>query len=136
MQVVNVAYGGTLDQHLPDRLEDDIHRGEAGAFVDHEVEVDPESLAALAAGATRVAVKSYHHQGVVGSAGAQRHRARADDGTWRRSRTPPARYHARRPLAPRGGRGRPPDRGVRACLPGPARRRLRAGSRRHGRLSR
>ena len=65
MQVVNVAYGGGLEQHLPDRLEDDIHRGEDGAFADHRVEVEPGSLAALAAGATRVAVKSYHHQGVA-----------------------------------------------------------------------
>ncbi len=65
MQVVNVAYGGALEQHLPDRLEHDIHRGEAGAFADHHVEVEPESLAAIAAGAMRVAVKSYHHQGVA-----------------------------------------------------------------------
>jgi putative glutamine amidotransferase len=64
MQVVNVAYGGALEQHLPDRLAHDIHRGENGDFADHQVEVEPESLAAVAAGATRVAVKSYHHQGV------------------------------------------------------------------------
>jgi putative glutamine amidotransferase len=65
MQVVNVAYGGALEQHLPDRLEHDIHRGDNGDFSDHQVEVEPESLAAIAAGATRVAVKSYHHQGVA-----------------------------------------------------------------------
>ena len=65
MQVVNVAYGGALEQHLPDRLEHDIHRGPGGDFSDHQVEVEPESLAAIAAGATRVAVKSYHHQGVA-----------------------------------------------------------------------
>jgi putative glutamine amidotransferase len=65
MQVVNVAYGGSLEQHLPDRLEHDIHRGENGDFADHQVEVEGGSLAALAAGATRVAVKSYHHQGVA-----------------------------------------------------------------------
>jgi putative glutamine amidotransferase len=64
MQVVNVAYGGALEQHLADRMEHDIHRGDDGAFADHDVEVAPESLAAIAAGATRVAVKSYHHQGV------------------------------------------------------------------------
>ena len=65
MQVVNVAYGGELDQHLPDRLDDDIHRGENGNFADHRVDVEPGSLAALAAGGTEVAVKSYHHQGVA-----------------------------------------------------------------------
>src|SRR5829696_7616644 len=35
MQVVNVAYGGALDQHLADGLEDDIHRGPVGVFADH-----------------------------------------------------------------------------------------------------
>jgi putative glutamine amidotransferase len=65
MQIVNVAYGGALEQHLPDRLADDIHRGADGTFSDHQVEVEPGSLAALASGATRVAVKSYHHQGVA-----------------------------------------------------------------------
>jgi putative glutamine amidotransferase len=65
MQIVNVAHGGTLEQHLPDRLADDIHRGADGAFSDHQVEVEPGSLAALASGATRVTVKSYHHQGVA-----------------------------------------------------------------------
>jgi putative glutamine amidotransferase len=82
MQVVNVAYGGALEQHLADRLEDDIHRGRNGAFADHDVEVDPGSLAALAAGATRVAVKSYHHQGVARVGDGLRTTARAEtDGT-------------------------------------------------------
>ena len=82
MQVVNVAYGGALEQHLADRLEDDIHRGEDGAFADHAVDVDPGSLAALAAGATRVAVKSYHHQGVARVGDGLRTTARAEaDGT-------------------------------------------------------
>src|SRR5215217_6375979 len=35
MQVVNVAYGGALEQHLPDRLADDIHRGDR-TFADHQ----------------------------------------------------------------------------------------------------
>jgi putative glutamine amidotransferase len=65
MQVVNVAYGGALEQHLPDRLADDIHRGGDGDFSRHQVEVEPESLAARAAGDTRVEVRSYHHQGVA-----------------------------------------------------------------------
>jgi putative glutamine amidotransferase len=82
MQVVNIAYGGSLEQHLPDRLEHDIHRGENGDFADHRVEVEPESLAALAAGDTRVAVKSYHHQGVARVGDGLRVTARAEgDGT-------------------------------------------------------
>src|SRR5688572_23846270 len=54
MQVVNVAYGGSLEQHLAERLKRDIHRGDDGEFADHRVRVEPETLAALAAGATRV----------------------------------------------------------------------------------
>jgi putative glutamine amidotransferase len=82
MQVVNVAYGGALEQHLPDRLEHDVHRGEGSAFADHHVDVEPESLAALAAGATRVAVKSYHHQGVARVGDGLKITARAEtDGT-------------------------------------------------------
>jgi gamma-glutamyl-gamma-aminobutyrate hydrolase PuuD len=82
MQVVNVAYGGALEQHLPDRLEHDIHRGDGGNFADHAVDVEPGSLAALAAGDTRVAVKSYHHQGVARVGDGLRTTARAEgDGT-------------------------------------------------------
>ena len=82
MQIVNVAHGGTLEQHLPDRLPDDIHRGEDGGFSDYQVEVEPGSLAALGAGATRVAVKSYHHQGVARIGAGLRVTARAaGDGT-------------------------------------------------------
>jgi putative glutamine amidotransferase len=82
MQVVNVAYGGALEQHLPDRLDVDIHRGSDGDFTEHQVEVEPESLAAIAAGATRVAVKSYHHQGVARIGEGLRTTACADgDGT-------------------------------------------------------
>ena len=82
MQVVNVAYGGALEQHLPDRLDDDIHRGPDGDFSDHRVEVEAGSLAALAAGATDVAVKSYHHQGVARLGDGLRVTARAErDGT-------------------------------------------------------
>src|SRR5215210_6899510 len=82
MQVVNVAYGGALDQHLPDRLADDIHRGDGPSFADHAVDVEPASLAARAAGGTRVAVKSYHHQGVARVGDGLRVTARAEgDGT-------------------------------------------------------
>jgi putative glutamine amidotransferase len=82
MQVVNVAYGGALEQHLPDRLDNDIHRGAGANFADHHVEVEPDSLAALAAGATRVGVKSYHHQGVARVGAGLRITARAaGDGT-------------------------------------------------------
>jgi len=61
MQMLNVACGGTLVQHLD---EVQTHRHTPGAFGDHAVELEADSLAARAAGAPRVAVKSHHHQGV------------------------------------------------------------------------
>jgi putative glutamine amidotransferase len=64
MQLINVARGGTLEQHLADVLEADIHRGSPGTFTDHRVRLEPGSLAARAVGADALTVKSYHHQGV------------------------------------------------------------------------
>ncbi len=65
MQVLNIACGGTLTQHLPDQLEgDERHRHTPGTYGDHEVVLEPGSLAARAAGAERLVVKSHHHQGV------------------------------------------------------------------------
>src|SRR5437763_1790020 len=64
MQVLNVACGGTLEQHLPDVLGHESNVGPPGRFVDHEVRLEDGSLAARAVGGERTAVKSYHHQGV------------------------------------------------------------------------
>ena len=64
MQILNVAYGGTIEQHLPDVLGHEEHRHTPGVFADHEVRLDPDSLAARAAGSERTPVKSHHHQGI------------------------------------------------------------------------
>jgi putative glutamine amidotransferase len=64
MQVLNVAQGGTLVQHLPDEGADDRHRPLPGTFAEHGVRLEPGSLAARAAGAERISVKTHHHQGV------------------------------------------------------------------------
>ena len=65
MQVLNVARGGTIDQHIPDRLGGSVvHREVPGTFSDHEVEIEADSLAARAVGGGRAAVRSHHHQGV------------------------------------------------------------------------
>ena len=61
MQMLNVACGGTLLQHL----EGDLcarHRHTPGVFSDHDVVLEPGSLAARAAGGERIAVRSHHHQ--------------------------------------------------------------------------
>ena len=64
MHLMNVALGGTLVQHLPDVLGHNDHRHTPGTFSDHEVRLQPGSLAARAIGAERTAVKSHHHQGL------------------------------------------------------------------------
>jgi putative glutamine amidotransferase len=66
MQVLNVALGGTLVQHLPDDVGHTDHRRSLGSFdnADHDVRLAPGSLAARVAGETCHATKSHHHQGV------------------------------------------------------------------------
>jgi putative glutamine amidotransferase len=66
MQLLNVALGGTLIQHLPDDLGHGDHRRHLGSFddADHDVRLAPGSLAARACGETVHATKSHHHQGV------------------------------------------------------------------------
>ena len=61
MQMLNVALGGTLVQHMPDY---ELHRHTPGAFSDHDVRLAEGSLAARVVGAERTAVKSHHHQGL------------------------------------------------------------------------
>jgi putative glutamine amidotransferase len=66
MQLMNVATGGTLLQHLPDSHGHHEHRRKAGTFdgADHDVRLAEGSLAARAAGETVHATKSHHHQGI------------------------------------------------------------------------
>ncbi|MEJ7894864.1 MAG: gamma-glutamyl-gamma-aminobutyrate hydrolase family protein [Solirubrobacteraceae bacterium] len=64
MQVLNVAYGGTLHQHLPDMAGGEDHRALPAGYARHEVQVDPESLACVATGRPVEEVLSHHHQGV------------------------------------------------------------------------
>jgi putative glutamine amidotransferase len=66
MQVLNVAFGGTLIQHLPDTFGHEDHRRVPGNFdeADHDVRLVPDSLAAMAAGELLHTTKSHHHQGV------------------------------------------------------------------------
>ena len=64
MQLMNLARGGTLIEHLPDVVGHEDHRLVPGAFGDHEVRLASGSLAARAAGELTHATKSHHHQGV------------------------------------------------------------------------
>ncbi|MGI8903007.1 MAG: gamma-glutamyl-gamma-aminobutyrate hydrolase family protein [Solirubrobacteraceae bacterium] len=67
MQLLNVALGGTLRQHLPDDFGHSDHRRHPGTFdnADHDVRLTPGSLAARAAGEELHGTKSHHHQGVA-----------------------------------------------------------------------
>jgi len=66
MQLLNVALGGTLVQHLPDDVGHGDHRRHLGSFddADHDVRLAPGSLAARACGELVHATKSHHHQAV------------------------------------------------------------------------
>jgi putative glutamine amidotransferase len=60
-QVLNVARGGDLVQHLPEAVGHDEHRHTPGAFADHNVNVAPGSRLGGLVG-DRAPVKSHHHQ--------------------------------------------------------------------------
>jgi putative glutamine amidotransferase len=66
MQLLNVAFGGTLKQHLPDEFGHEDHLRSPGSFdeADHDVRLKPGSLAARATGEEVHVTKSHHHQGV------------------------------------------------------------------------
>ena len=66
MQVLNVALGGSLTQHLPESLGSTDHRRTTGQFEgnDHLVDLDEGSLVAGAAGEVVHSVPSHHHQAV------------------------------------------------------------------------
>jgi putative glutamine amidotransferase len=66
MQVLNVALGGTLVQHIPEVNGVAPHRRVVGSFdgTDHTVELEPGSLAAAAAGEELHTARCHHHQAV------------------------------------------------------------------------
>ena len=64
LQLVNVARGGTLHQHLPEVIGTEQHRVGGGVFATNTVEVEDGSALAALVGAGEIEVHSYHHQGV------------------------------------------------------------------------
>lgn len=61
MQMLNVARGGDLEQHLPERTGEDSHRKEPGVFSRHDVDIEPGSRLGDIIG-DRSLVASHHHQ--------------------------------------------------------------------------
>lgn len=80
MQLLNVARGGTLVQHLPDRVGHDRHQPQVGAFGAHPVRLDEHSRLGRILGA-RVDVPTYHHQAVDAVGDGLHAVGWADDGT-------------------------------------------------------
>lgn len=79
-QILNVARGGDLEQHLPDRVGDERHREVKGVFSEHPVRIEGASKLGAVLG-DRAPVKSSHHQGVARVGAGLREVAWADDGT-------------------------------------------------------
>src|SRR5262249_8028199 len=87
IQIINVACGGSLYQHLADQLPAGIKHDyfptaerPARDYLAHEVEVDPASRLGRLLDAARLAVNSMHHQGIKRLAPGARAPAPAPDG--------------------------------------------------------
>jgi putative glutamine amidotransferase len=76
-QVINVAMGGTLLQHI----EDHEVRAHGRSHLAHTIEVDPASELGRAAGEHKVRVNSMHHQAVGKLAPGLQQTAKGEDGT-------------------------------------------------------
>src|ERR687897_137030 len=79
-QVLNVALGGDLVQHLPEVVGDEKHKHTPGVFADHDVEIAADSRLETLLG-ERAPVKSHHHQGYGRLGEGLVESARAEDGT-------------------------------------------------------
>jgi putative glutamine amidotransferase len=92
-QILNVARGGDLVQHLPDVVGDDgRHKESPGLFVDHDVSVDVHSRLGSVLGDERTSVKSHHHQGLGRLGSGLREVAWAEDGVVEAIEDPSARF--------------------------------------------
>jgi putative glutamine amidotransferase len=78
MQMLAVAAGGSLHQHLPDLVGHERHRPAPGVYGSHQARFEPDSRIAELMG-DDLGVHCYHHQGVA-DAGTQRITGRAEDG--------------------------------------------------------
>jgi gamma-glutamyl-gamma-aminobutyrate hydrolase PuuD len=80
LQVLNVALGGTLVQHLPDAVGHDGHNPSPGVFGAITVTLDPDGKVGAAAGSS-VSVRCHHHQAIDRLADGLVVTGRAADGT-------------------------------------------------------
>jgi putative glutamine amidotransferase len=80
LQIMAVAHGGSLHQHLPDVVGNTLHRDAPGTFNNHGATFTAGSLIAQLVGSTEVTVNSSHHQ-AVDSPGDLTVTGYAEDGT-------------------------------------------------------
>lgn len=64
MQVLNIAAGGTLHEHIPDIRPDDIHRNEEGGWSIQPIDVDPTSFLHEVMEVETAVPYSGHHQAI------------------------------------------------------------------------
>jgi gamma-glutamyl-gamma-aminobutyrate hydrolase PuuD len=79
-QVLNVALGGDLEQHVPDTVGHDGHKATPGVFSTHPVAIDEGSRLHDVLGES-IEVSSHHHQGYGKLGDGLIASAQADDGT-------------------------------------------------------
>lgn len=80
LQVLNIALGGTLNQHVPELTGTDTHRPAIGKFGRHEVELDAGSKLAEILG-SQALVSCSHHQSIDQLGAGLEAVGRAKDGT-------------------------------------------------------
>ena len=109
-QVMNIALGGTLVQHIPEELPSDIDHDASGQRAErvHRVAVEPASRLARVLGERDIRTNSSHHQS-VGTVAADLRVSGDKPGRYRRgNRSARSRVvDARRPVASRRAHGDP-----------------------------
>jgi len=81
MQILNIALGGTLHEHIPDTFGEQLnHRLPPRNPTPHEVVVERESYLAAVVGKEKLTGASWHHQAVKHVGEGLRVAATADDG--------------------------------------------------------
>jgi putative glutamine amidotransferase len=79
-QVLNVARGGDLVQHLPELVGDEKHKNTPGTFADHDVTLEEGTRLGSLLGELGP-VKSHHHQGIGRIGKGLQVAAHAEDGS-------------------------------------------------------
>ncbi len=78
-QLLNIVYGGTLNQHLDDVVDGAVHRVELGEWSNHEIETVGGRVQELVPSGT--VIHSHHHQGIETVGAGLAATALAPDGT-------------------------------------------------------